>query len=229
MHGLAERDADTVRLPTIDFNTYPDALGSCSLKHESMFVTALVAPPTSALYGPSVFDGIISVTIPPAYQELACLVCPLQELFARQVLTEALVNSRVVVRIIPSFCDGSCFSWLAIAGSLALLSAGIPLRWVLSSVTVAPSQDKPGTYIVDPGAVGTRAASLALTVPLPTRVHTTAGDGLTVSSDCSTDTKDLQFIRAIGPLSVSELSKCTQIALAALNVLNGHILACMKR
>ena len=76
------------------------------------------------------------------------------------VCREALPGARIIIALSPASLDGSAFSWLHAAATLALHVAGVPLNYfgVAIASTVTPS----GCIIMDPSAEEEKEGALVM-------------------------------------------------------------------
>ncbi|ESU36419.1 Eukaryotic exosome, 3'-5' exoribonuclease subunit MTR3 [Giardia duodenalis] len=220
---------DEVRLPSLSFHVSDEYLGSASVQASEISIIALVSKPLINTFLEDGRKGQLVVIIPSQYTSATSFLSLLQRMLESMVLLEALTATRVILRILPLSLNGSELSWLHLAGMLALVDSGIPLRYLSTMVGVGLSYNKHDAsqkIVLDPYS-GEADATLYVEAAIDSiDVECKEAPATSVIANHTRSTAPKNIIRTVvnGPLLVSHLDLCICKAMSALEPLNRCIL-----
>ena len=220
---------DEVRLPTLSFHISDEYLGSASVQASEISIIALVSRPLLNTFQEDGRMGQLLVVIPFQYTSATPFLSPLQKMLESMVLLEALPATRVVLRILPLSTNGSELAWLHLAGVLALIDSGIPLRYLSTMVGVGLSCDKQESshqIVLDPCSEETDAILYVEAAIDSVSAECKEDHATSILMNHQRSSIPKGIIRTIvnGPLDISHLDLCICKAMGALELLNNCIL-----
>lgn len=224
---------DEVRLPTIAFHVSDEYLGSASVQASDISVIALVSKPLINTFQDDGRKGQVLVVIPSQYTLATPLLPLLQKMFESMILLEALPATRVILRLLPLSLNGSELAWLHLAGTLALIDSGIPLRYLSAMVGIGSSHNKLGPthrIVLDPYS-GESDATLYVeatidTIDMECKDNDDPMSQSSIIMNRQRNTTPRSIIRTVvtGPFNITHLDFCISKAMGALEPLNKCIL-----
>lgn len=224
---------DEVRIPAISFHVSDECLGSASVQASDITIIALVLKPTINTFQEDGRKGQVLVIIPSQYTLATPFLPLLQRMYESMILLEALPATRIILRLFPLSLNGSDLAWLHLAGTLALIDSGIPLRYLSTMVGVGltyNSQRAAHHIVLDPYS-GESEAIFYVEAAIDTiDAECKDKDDTMIPSDITTNRQRNEtpkgIIRTVinGTFNISYLDLCISKAMSALEPINKCIL-----